>query len=351
MGEERTCLNCGKAFIPTCHITRQKYCSDTCRIRYNNAKRYYSGVPVNVCPECGEPIQQSGGTGRWRRFCSDRCRQRYHYKKNLEKRMRNWEPPKQICPNCGIAFQPEWGPGKQRRFCSDICRVTWWEDYHRANPTVGPHPAWCAYCGRELTGDQKKYCSRECCQKAMAETHEERVCQWCAETFSAYAGGERRFCSRNCAAAALSAPKGYQRGRHRIPAGDKESWHFGSCKGGALARAANEPRNCLTKCLFSMRQKPARSLPLRKRRLWSTEKRNRKGNGSWTFPAFPRRESSMNCPGRNRSVRSAAGRCTPVGRKSCGGNWCTFRRSIKCVSIFKRCIAAANVKRQGRIPP
>ncbi len=225
MGEERTCLNCGKPFIPTCHITRQKYCSDNCRIRYNNAKRYYSEVPVNVCPECGEPIQQSGGAGRWRRFCSSRCKQLYHYKKNLEKRMQRWEAPKQICPNCGIEFQPEWGPGKQRRFCSDTCRVTWWGDYHRANPTAGPQPAWCAYCGRELTGDQKKYCSRECYRKAMEETHEERVCQWCGDTFSTYTGGDQRYCSRTCATAAMSAPNGYQRGRHRIPAGDKESWH------------------------------------------------------------------------------------------------------------------------------
>lgn len=225
MQEEKICVNCGKRFIPTCHITRQKYCSDACRIRYNNAKRYYSEVPVNVCPECGEPIRQSGEPGRWRRFCSDRCRQTYHYKKRLDKRIQNWEPPKQVCPNCGIEFLPEWGRGKQRRFCSDSCRIVWWQDYHKANPTIQPQPAWCTYCGRELTGDQKKYCSRDCYLKAMEETHEERVCQWCGDTFSAYAGGEQRYCSRNCAVAASSAPKGYRRGSHRIPAEDKESWH------------------------------------------------------------------------------------------------------------------------------
>ena len=26
MKEEKECFNCGKKFIPTCHVTRQKYC-------------------------------------------------------------------------------------------------------------------------------------------------------------------------------------------------------------------------------------------------------------------------------------------------------------------------------------
>lgn len=115
MAKERprlNCLNCGKEFIPTCHITRQKFCSDACRNRYNNAKGHY-GVPVNICPECGAKVeQQESSPGRWRRFCSDQCRQRYHQKKVLEKR-RERARPKQICPNCGREFQPEWGPGQQ----------------------------------------------------------------------------------------------------------------------------------------------------------------------------------------------------------------------------------------------
>ena len=74
MANELACLNCGKGFIPTCHITRQKFCSSECRVRYNNAKRYYTDTPVNECPECGTPIEQSGEAGRWRRFCGKRCR-------------------------------------------------------------------------------------------------------------------------------------------------------------------------------------------------------------------------------------------------------------------------------------
>ena len=115
MANELACLNCGKGFTPTCHITRQKFCSSECRVRYNNAKRYYTDTSVNECPECGTPIEQSGEAGRWRRFCGKHCRQLYHYKKWQEKREANYQPPVQICPNCGKDFQPEWGPGTQRR--------------------------------------------------------------------------------------------------------------------------------------------------------------------------------------------------------------------------------------------
>ena len=154
MVNELACLNCGKGFIPTCHITRQKFCSSECRVRYNNAKRYYTDTPVNECPECGTPIEQSGEAGRWRRFCGKHCRQLYHYKKWQEKQQANYQPPIQICPNCGKDFQPEWGPGTQRRFCGDTCRIQWWTDYRRANPSLEEKPLWCECCGQALRMDQ-----------------------------------------------------------------------------------------------------------------------------------------------------------------------------------------------------
>lgn len=86
MTEELKCLNCGEGFIPTCHITRQKYCSNECRHRYNNAKRYYKRE-VNICPECGDVVEQrERGAGRWRRFCSDGCRIKYDQRKIKERR-------------------------------------------------------------------------------------------------------------------------------------------------------------------------------------------------------------------------------------------------------------------------
>jgi hypothetical protein len=39
MDEVLACLCCGKPFEPTRHITRQKYCSRECCVKYNNAKR------------------------------------------------------------------------------------------------------------------------------------------------------------------------------------------------------------------------------------------------------------------------------------------------------------------------
>ena len=224
MANELACLNCGKGFTPTCHITRQKFCSSECRVRYNNAKRYYTDTPVNECPECGTPIKQSGEAGRWRRFCGKRCRQLYHYKKWQEKREANYQPPVQICPNCGKDFQPEWGPGTQRRFCGDACRTQWWTDYRKANPSLEEKPLWCECCGQALRMDQKKYCSRACYLRAMEETHRQQVCAWCGEEFSVYAGEERQYCCRNCANAAKTAPKNFQKGRRRLRNTEPESW-------------------------------------------------------------------------------------------------------------------------------
>ena len=224
MAEELYCQNCGKGFSPTCHITRQKFCCAKCRYQYNNAKRYYTDVPVNVCPECGESIRQSGEPGRWRRFCGSRCRELYHYKKRLET-LQNREMPKQICPNCGIDFQPEWGHGKQRRFCGDACRIEWWRDYRKANPSMDIGPKWCECCGKALCRSQKKYCNRECYLKAMEETHTTEVCQWCGEEFSVYVGAERKYCSLNCARAARFTLPEVKKGRHRIGTKKAEDWH------------------------------------------------------------------------------------------------------------------------------
>ena len=132
MSEEKRilqCLNCGQSFEPTCHITRQKFCCDACRHKYNNAKRHYD-VPVDICPGCGDIVEQSGERGRRRRFCSDQCRVKYHARKVMERRQAR-EQTKAICPNCGKEFQAEWGTGKQRRFCSDPCRIEWWAAFSR----------------------------------------------------------------------------------------------------------------------------------------------------------------------------------------------------------------------------
>ena len=225
MAEELKCQNCGKGFIPTCHITRQKYCSNECRYRYNNAKRYYKGE-VNICPECGDVVeQQEGGAGRWRRFCSDQCRVRYHYQKLLAER-RSRARPEQICPNCGKQFQPEWKPGIARKYCSDACRMEWWKEYHKAHPPEELPAEECAFCGVPLTGKQrgKTYCSRFCYLLAMDQTHVEETCEWCGEKFTDTSGQGRRYCSRRCAVSGRFSQQGARRGSRRLSGDSLEEW-------------------------------------------------------------------------------------------------------------------------------
>ena len=92
MANELACLNCGMGFTPTCHITRQKFSSSECRVRYNNAKRYCTDTPVNECPEYGTPIQQSGEAGRWRQ-----CK-----KEEASVPMRKSTVPPALLPGSGI---------------------------------------------------------------------------------------------------------------------------------------------------------------------------------------------------------------------------------------------------------
>lgn len=224
MGTELNCLFCGKAFEPTCHISRQKYCSRECCVKYNNAKRYFGGL-VDTCPECGEHIEQTGERGRRRRFCSDRCRIVYGRKKQQEKR-RSEEHPNPICQNCGVDFEPEWG-GRPRRFCSDACRVEWWKEYHKANPTEEPAEHKCVCCGREFRSDRwhgGEYCSRDCYLKVMAQTHVQVTCAWCGKEFTAPASAGRKYCSLDCVSAARHQPGKCQRASHRIFYKNPEEW-------------------------------------------------------------------------------------------------------------------------------
>lgn len=75
---------------------------------------------MDVCPECGEPVEQSGERGRWRRFCSDRCRQEYH-RKQRQSKQREQGRGKPVCPNCGIEFEVDWSC-KIRRFAAKSAR-------------------------------------------------------------------------------------------------------------------------------------------------------------------------------------------------------------------------------------
>jgi len=224
MSEELICLCCGQPFKPSCHKTRQKYCSRECCIKYNNAKRYYT-IPVDICPECGGHIEQTGERGRFRRFCSDRCRVVYHGKKAQE-RKRNIKRPPQICPNCGKEFTMDWGMSANRRFCCDDCRIEWWKEYHRSNPKEQSSERNCICCGKEFRADNwhgGDYCSRECYLQMMAEARENVTCRWCGEEFSALKSQNRQYCSTHCYTAARHQPK-RQKAAHRIFYSNPDEW-------------------------------------------------------------------------------------------------------------------------------
>lgn len=227
-GLEKACKCCGEIFEPTCHVTRQVFCSKKCRFKYNNAKRYL-GERTGFCLECGLPLEQAqfkDYVGRWPRYCGDRCRRLHNMKKQQEK-LHSREHPKQICPNCGVEFVPGWSPGQQRRFCKDECRVEWWKEYHKANPVERALERECAYCEREFKrgiSESGEYCSRECYQLAMAKTHTNVVCGWCGEKFTSYASVASKYCCKSCAHAARHETGGPKRGKRRISYQGAEEW-------------------------------------------------------------------------------------------------------------------------------
>lgn len=223
MDLELKCKCCGQPFEPTCHISRQKFCSKECRIKYCNAKRDFGEKP-EVCPECGVCIEQSGEPGRWRRFCSDRCRVRYHEKRRQEKR-KNQGRPTQVCPNCGVEFEPEWG--KVRRFCCDSCRLEWWKEYHRANPKEQESEQICVCCGKIFIADRwhgGEYCNRDCYLRTMAKTRTQITCAWCGEWFTALSSLNRKYCSKDCHTAARHDPGGYKKAKRRLTYHNPEEW-------------------------------------------------------------------------------------------------------------------------------
>jgi endogenous inhibitor of DNA gyrase (YacG/DUF329 family) len=235
--ESPKCQNCGQAFEPTCHVTRQKFCCDTCRVQYHNAKRYFNGVP-HVCPQCGETVEHGGEKGPQRRFCNEKCSRAYYENKRREARRIAAETRLQrICPHCGREFRADYKGGQQQRFCCDVCRIGWWDAYNKANPAE--KLLHCTHCGREFKRGKRsgiKYCSRNCYLQALAGTHDERRCQWCGEAFACYANESRKYCGKSCAAAARSAKARAAKGSSLITTRQPKAWRQ------QLARLAQNSR-------------------------------------------------------------------------------------------------------------
>lgn len=91
-------------------------------------------------------------------------------------------------------------------------------------------PRRCVICGRELTGRQRKYCSRQCEAVAVARRANERYrasipepkacCPVCGRRLEK---GMRTYCCRACAKSARELyQRAYQRAYRRAR---KEAWH------------------------------------------------------------------------------------------------------------------------------
>jgi endogenous inhibitor of DNA gyrase (YacG/DUF329 family) len=192
------CLNCGAAFEPTCHITRQKYCSEACRFRYNNAKRDIRKKTskdaqeqgLNYCKYCGGAVTQPE-KGAPRAYCSELCRRAWWEEQNaiIEAQPRPEKIPKQKkkrgpplpmstegepsgpCPQCGcdVYQRPKM---KRRVFCSDKCRFKWWA----ANRSIFNRKTFyictCLHCGRAFESygaKHRKYCDKDCAWAARSK--------------------------------------------------------------------------------------------------------------------------------------------------------------------------------------
>ena len=206
--EKQECKNCGATFEPTCHKTRQKFCSAACRFRYNNAKRdYRSGAlgfsqeqALNCCKYCGCEVAQTN-LGLPKSYCSEHCMQAWwDEQKELNKRpekipkprkkrgppkssgkkneppeqpkKQSWHPmqepleetPSGSCPQCGKEIYQR-AKSKPRKFCSEKCRYAWWRVHRFLGNSKAFNIHICQYCGREFEAygnTKRKYCDRDC---------------------------------------------------------------------------------------------------------------------------------------------------------------------------------------------
>lgn len=219
MFDEKVCVNCGSAFTPTCHQTRQKFCCSSCRVKYYNAKRY--APPENACVNCGTSLEAIEQKGRNRKFCGDVCRAAYNHRKAADKRHATRNAP-HVCPNCGRDFVPLWKTGPVR-FCSDDCRIEWWKEYHKHNPDEKTPNTNCAYCGCEMEGGGK-YCSRACYRLGAARVRGEKACLLCGKLLPKAARSTQKYCCTKCAGASWRLNHSNERGQRCIKTKNPVVW-------------------------------------------------------------------------------------------------------------------------------
>jgi len=227
VGNKKKCLNCGSEFEPTCHKTKQKFCCDACRFRYNNAKRYIKVPPGDVLPDdiplCDispDDVVQDDSSEKTTliyckycggeyalsypptEYCSELCRRAWWAEQQaaMEEAYKIPNPrknrPTGVCPQCGVKIvqRPKI---KRRIFCSTSCRHKWWTA-HR----------WLS---------KQKECAFTTC-----------TCRHCGRIFDSYGNARRKYCDKDCQRAACGrGPKEPMSvGRLMIPkrAVNEEDW-------------------------------------------------------------------------------------------------------------------------------
>lgn len=112
------------------------------------------------------------------------------------------------------------------RFCCDACRIEWWKEYHKTHSSTEKPDTTCAYCGKELKEQTRKYCSRACYRLSTASARGKRICPWCGKLLPKNAHSGQKYCSPACAGASWRLNKRTDGQRRRcITTANLRAWH------------------------------------------------------------------------------------------------------------------------------
>jgi very-short-patch-repair endonuclease len=161
----RTCLNCGKPFgVRGKRSEIAKYCSMACRIAYTKIEK--------TCSQCGKafityPARKDS------QFCSKACARTFSKEQSGSMR---------ICPICGKEFYAKGNPATRGVYCSKTCSAL-----RRKNGKIIK----CDQCGKEVYKQNiflQKYahwfCSLDCANKHQGKDRIKFVCIICKKDFT-----------------------------------------------------------------------------------------------------------------------------------------------------------------------
>lgn len=154
------CRQCGKRIETR---TNKKYCSNSCRSRFNYEKKV--GQKSNRrCKECGGPIPHSAtrNTVYCSKECAKKSASRAYNESRKQKRQRAKKPVK--CKYCNEEFIPRNG---NQKYCSESCCRADRYYSNRAKKPKEPLKKVCPICGDVFfTNIPKKiYCSPPCARE------------------------------------------------------------------------------------------------------------------------------------------------------------------------------------------